>query len=221
MMHIPVLNQLETRTEWISFFRMERPYVYLKHPLCLVDFQSTFLQITLLHEDMLDGRQATKYSLGSKSSMEPAWTLIKACHWQLSDIITGLESLSFSSNARDNAFLGIHTDLSVRKFFSKDKQLLAPSLIGSIEPLLTLPKKWETKHICQLLSHQQYLSVSFLPSPDKDAPIRSVILRLLESSSGWNVEQRDAHLILSYQNKPILDITPNLKKPTPRLKEAG
>ncbi len=221
MMHIPVLNQLETRTEWISFFRMEHPYVYLKEPLCLVDFQSTFLQITLLSEEMLDGRQATKYSLGAQSSMEPAWTLIKACHWRLSEIITGLESLSFNSNARDNAFFGVHTDLSVRKFFSKDKQLIAPSLIGTIEPLVVMPKSWQIKNLCQLLTHKQYSSITFLPSPSKEAPVRSLVLRLLESASGWTIENLPNGLILSYQNKPILEIKPHIKKPAPRLKEAG
>jgi hypothetical protein len=221
MMHIPVLNQLETRTEWISFFRRERSYAYIKTPLCLIDFQTTFLQITLLTEDMLDGRQATKFSLGSKSSIGPAWKLIKACNWQLTAIIQGLTELSFNSNARDNTFPGIDRDLSVRKFFAKDKQLLAPSLIGSLDPLTSPPEQWCVKDICRLLSHQQFTHTEFMPDPAKPAPLRSILLRLLDSASDWSTSDKGGRIILSYMDKNILAIDPSFKKPAPRLKEAG
>ena len=227
MMHIPVLNQLETRTEWISFFRRERSYAYLTHPLCLIDLQTTFLQITLLEEDMLDGRQATKYSLGSKSSIEPIWKMIKACNWQLSAIISGLDELSFGSNARDNAFPDIHRELTVRKFFAKDKQLLAPSLIGPLEPLLATPEIWDLKAVCRLLSNGQFSDIEFMPSANakkpgsqKPVPIRSILLKVLDSPSGWSVSLSEHTVLLSYTSKVILRIAPYLKKPAPRLKEA-
>ncbi len=221
MMHIPVLNQLETRTEWISFFRRERSYAYITHPLCLVDLQTTYLQVTLLTEDMLDGRQATKYSLGSKSSIEPIWKMIKSCNWQLSTIIDGLVSLEFNSNARDNAFPGIHRDLTVRKFFAKDKQLLAPTLIGSLPPLTQEPANWTIKDVCRLLSHQQYNRSEFLPNPSKPAPLRSILLKIMDSPSGWAVTKNGAEISLSYLNKSLVNIQPDFKKPAPRLKETG
>ncbi|MGY8870604.1 MAG: hypothetical protein ACKVJE_09205 [Pseudomonadales bacterium] len=224
MMHIPVLNQLETRTEWISFFRRERSYAYLTHPLCLIDLQTTFLQITLLEEDMLDGRQATKYSLGSKSSIEPIWKMIKACNWQLSTIINGLDELSFDSNARDNAFPEIQRELTVRKFFAKDKQLLAPSLIGPLQPLLEMPETWDLKAVCRLLSNRQFSDIEFIPDakksdPQKPVPIRSILLKILDSPTGWSASLNKQALLLSYSSKVILRITPYLKKPAPRLKE--
>ncbi|WP_372738097.1 hypothetical protein [Neptunomonas sp.] len=221
MMHIPVLNQLETRTEWISFFRRERSYAYITNPLCLVDLQTTYLQITLLKEDMLDGRQATKFSLGSKSSIEPAWKMIKACNWQLSGIIDGLVSLKFNSNARDNAFPGIHRDLTVRKFFAKDKQLLAPTLIGPLSPLTQEPESWSINDVCRLLSHHQYSHSKFLPQPLKPAPLRSMLLKIIDSPYGWTVTNNGTEITLSYLNKALLSIQPDIKKPAPRLQETG
>ncbi len=221
MMHIPVLNQLETRTEWISFFRRERSYAYITKPLCLVDLQTTYLQITLLKDDMLDGRQATKYSLGSKSSIEPIWKMVKACNWQLSAIIDGLTSLEFNSNARDNAFPGVHRDLTVRKFFAKDKQLLAPTLIGPLTPLTLEPENWSIEDICRLLSHQQYSLSEFLPQPLKPAPLRSILLKIIDAPYDWAATKNGTDLILSYLNKPLVKIQPDIKKPVPRLQETG
>ena len=219
MMHIPVLNQLETRTEWISFFRRERSYAYLTYPLCLIDLQTTFLHITLLEENMLDGRQATKYSLGSKISIEPAWKMIKACNWQLSAIINGLEDLSFASNARDNAFPDIHRELTVRKFFAKDKQLLAPTLIGPLEPLVDIPEIWDLKAVCRLLSNRQFTDIEYIPDAKKSAPIRSILIKVLASPTGWSVSINEQAVLLSDSSKAILRITPYLIKPAPRLKE--
>lgn len=221
MMHIPVLNQLETRTEWISFFRRERSYAYITKPLCLVDLQTTYLQVTLLKEDMLDGRQATKYSLGSKSSIEPIWKMIKACNWQLSTIIDGLISLEFNSNVRDNAFPEMHRDLTVRKFFAKDKQLLAPTLIGPLTPLIAEPESWSISDVCRLLSHQQYSYSEFLPQPLKPAPLRSMLLKIIDSPYGWAVTTHGTEISLSYLNKALVKIQPDIKKPVPRLQETG
>lgn len=217
MMHIPVLNQLETRSQWISFFRRERPYAYITQPLCLIDLQTTYLQVTLLKENMLDGRQATKYSLGAKSSLVPIWKMLKGCNWQLSIIIDGLTSLEFTSNARDNAFPGIHRDLTVRKFFSKDKQLLAPTLIGPLAPLNKEPESWSIEDICRLLSHQQFSYSEFLPHPLKPAPLRSILLKMLAAPYGWTIAEKDTEITLSYLNKPLVKIQPEIKKPAPRL----
>ncbi len=219
MMHIPVLNQLETRTEWVSFFRRERSYAYTLSPLCLVDFQTTFLHLTLLDEVMLDGRQAIKYSLGSKTSMEPAWQLIKACDWQLSAVTKGLSDLDFKSNVRDNSFLGVHSDLSVRKYFAKDKTLIAPTLVRPLAPIIAKPYTWDLHHICCLLSHQQLSDPCFIPAPLKEAPIKSILLRLLDTPAGWSIQEIDNTLLLRYQDKAILSFTPTYTVPAPRLKE--
>lgn len=221
-MHIPVLNQLETRTQWISFLRRERPLAYIKTPLALIDCQSTYLQITLLDATMLDGRQAIKYSLGARYSMAPAWKLIKACHWQLSAIITGLESMDFGSNVRDNSLLGAHTDLTVRKFFAKDKHLLAPTLLGELPIQKDFPEQWDIPALCALLSRGQFTDATFLAAPDKPAPIKGVLLKLLDSAEGWSCHTHaSGEVELSYRGKPILALRPYLARPEPRLKRSA
>jgi len=222
MMHIPVLNQLETRTDWVSFFRRERSYAYIKNPLCLIDLQSTYLQLTLLDNEQLDGRSATKYSLGSRRSVEPAWRLIKSCNWQLSVLIEGLDSLRFNSNVRDNSFLQRHTDLTVRKFFAKDKQVIAPSLIGQVSPITQAPAAWDITTVQRLLSYQQYKNCIYLPSPKQAAPMKAILLRLLDSQHSWSVQTTaDNSITLFYRHKAIVQFTPDIKKPVARLRTTG
>ncbi|WP_139303133.1 hypothetical protein [Neptunomonas phycophila] len=222
MMHIPVLNQLETRTDWVSFFRRERSYAYVQQPLCLIDLQSTYLQLTLLDNEQLDGRSAIKYSLGSRRSVEPAWRLIKSCNWQLSVLVAGLNTLGFDSNVRDNSFLQRHTDLTVRKFFAKDKQIIAPSLIGQITPTTHIPSEWNISSVKSLLSHQQYKDCIYLPAPKQPAPMKAILLRLIDSPKSWTVQtSHDGSLLLFYRNKGIVQLTPDIKKPVARLRTTG
>ena len=101
-MIIRVLPQLNCRQHWIDFCRRETPYCFVDQPECLVDFQGTHLQITLLAQNT-QGKDAIKYSLGSRRSVEPAWQLIRACNWDLTALVNGLEQMDFSSNVRDNS----------------------------------------------------------------------------------------------------------------------
>jgi hypothetical protein len=220
-MQIPVLTTLENRTDWIRFLRKERPYAYVREPLCLVDLQSTYLQITLLTKDQLDGRSAIKYSIGSKHSIEPTWRLIKGCNWHLSTLIDGLETLRFDSNVRDNSFLKAHSDITVRRFFAKEKALFNPERIGLVTPVTIRPNEWSLDDVIRLISHDQFKFAVCVLSPKTAPPIKHVLLRLLESHEGWTLEciqmDDEEDIILSFKGKPILQLTPDIKKPAPRL----
>ncbi len=218
MMHIPVINQLETREEWVRFLRRERSYAYISAPLCLIDLQTTYLQITLLDETMLDGRQAIKYSLGSSETLEPAWQLIKGCEWRLSRIITGLETLDFNTNARDNDFANQLSALSVRKFYAKDKRLLAPSLIGGLAPLTKPPEQWSITAAIALLSNEQFEQPHYLARPDKRAPTEQLLLQMLDSPEGWDITTNGETITLLYHQSPVFSCRIKLDNYTPRLK---
>lgn len=221
MMSIALLPQLETRTEWISFFRREHPCVYIKQPLCLVDFQSTYLQITLLSHTSLDGRHNIKYSLGSQSSMEPAWKLIKGCNWQLSEIVNGLDNLYFGSNVRDNSLQQRHSQLTVRKAYAKDKHLISPALIGPLTPLQHLPDSWNLTLLARLLSHRQYSHITFVPQPDKPPPVRSLLVQLFDSPDSWHLRYEPPYLLLLYHQAEVLKLTPVITPPQPRLADTA
>ncbi|KGK41975.1 hypothetical protein LH51_10735 [Nitrincola sp. A-D6] len=99
-MLIRILPSLESREAWLNFFRREIPYCLVDDQATLVDFQSTYLQLTHLNTSLSD---PIRYTLGARTSLEPAWQLIKRCNWSLKAVLEGLDSLEFSSNARDNA----------------------------------------------------------------------------------------------------------------------
>lgn len=222
MMHIPVLKQLETRPQWLAYLRRERPLAYVLKPLSLVDCQSTYLQITCLQPGQLDGRQALKYSVGARYSLAPVWQLIKGCNWQLSTIVAGLNELDFAGNVRDNSFLGRHTELSVRKFYSKDKHLLSPLCLGELPVQRPLPRHWQLDDITALLSQQQYRQIIFAPDPHRPAPVKSILLRLLADQTGWQLAPlANGWLALGYAGQTLLKINPDPVPPPARLKSGN
>ncbi|MFW1677002.1 hypothetical protein ACFVYJ_04380 [Pontibacter sp. JAM-7] len=222
-MNIRVLPSLNTRDQWITFCRREQPYCYVEQPVCLVDFQSSFLQLTLFPEH----GDAIKYSLGSRNSMEPAWQLIKACNWQLETLINGLNEMDFSSNVRDNALLQVHTDLTARKVFAREK-LLPPQQTGLLKPLTAQPQRWDNLSLCRMISHQQfqdlrseqvYLQGSQLrPSAPPATPAADELIQLLlEEDQPCSGELREGRLFLLLHGQPIASLIPKLTWPEPRL----
>ena len=216
-MKIPLLPALENRQQWLDFCRRTPAVGYIEAPLTLVDFQTTFLQISVLEQDTLDGRAAIKYSLGSKRSIEPAWQLIKDCNWSLAFVLEGLEQMDFASNVRDNSLLKAHSDLSVRKFFSKERQVLAPTQLGNLTPLTSAPANWDGKALIELLSHQQYSQLVFR---DNSAPntARQLLLTIMADASSWLAKMQGEQLIIYRDKRPYAKLTPKLQPVTPRLK---
>lgn len=225
-MIIRVLPQLNNRKQWIDFCRREVPYCFVEQPECLVDFQSSHLQITLL-AGSAQGKQAIKYSLGSRRSVEPAWSLIRACNWNLSSMINGLEQMDFSSNVRDNSLLGVHTDLSARKFFSKERALLPPSRTGLLHPLLESPDIWNGDNLLRLIANQQYSGLRneqrALPGTGEMGGIpvpsqQGLQLMLLEKPEQWIGQNHHGRLFLYRDRQPHLSLIPSFTAPPPRLK---
>lgn len=221
-MIIPVLQQLNTRDEWMAFCRRETPYCFVGTPECLVDFQSTFLIITLLPKNTLS-QDAVKYSIGSRTSIEPVWQLIKGCKWNLNAIILGLEEMDFSSNVRDNSLLKAHTDLSVRKYFSRERCITTPTRLGLLDPLMAIPDIWDAMALNQLISNQQFSDLRSELDQTAEAgseptlsEIKLILLNPLEQCVG---QLHDGRLHIFCGKQPFISLIPQLRWPKPRLKQ--
>ncbi len=228
-MIIRVLPTLNCRQQWIDFCRREIPYCFVEQPECLIDFQGTHLQITVL-AGLAAGHQAIKYSLGSRKSVEPAWSLIRACEWNLERLVAGLEEMDFSSNVRDNSLLGVHTDLTARKFFAKDRTILPPSRTGVLQPLSQAPAIWSGENLLCLIANRQYHdlrnaqlalpgtgtknSTGGLPTPS----IQGLRLQLLERPQDWIGQSHQGRLYLYHKQQPYVSLIPDFSAPAPRLK---
>lgn len=221
-MIIPVLPQLHSRNQWIDFCRRETPYCYIEQPQCLVDMQTTYLQLTLFDAGK-QGRQATKYSLGSRISVEPVWKLIKSCEWQLGRIIEGLERMDFSSNVRDNSMLQAHTDVTVRKFFSKERSLIAPGTLGVLQPVTDEPDIWTGPLLMRLLAHQQYRQYRSGRDATQLQNANSLLLEIMMEPYHWMGQRQEEKLNLYYRvNRDgalqhMASLLPDFRLPAPQL----
>ncbi|EPJ49327.1 MAG: hypothetical protein OFPI_25330 [Osedax symbiont Rs2] len=209
-MKIPILQSLESQRQWLTFSAQEIPYAYINSPLSLVDFQSSFLQITAIEKNLRDGRRATKFSIGSKKSSEAAWALIESCQWSLKKVLAGLNSLDFSSNVRDNSALNVHSDLSVRQFFSKDKCVISPLLLQQLSPLTAQPRTWYLNDVKRLLSCEQYSDLKWLSKHPQFNSVHSVLLQLISYPEGWRIDRQKNYLVLSLKNTFILRFRPDI-----------
>ena len=211
-MKIPILTSLESQRQWLTFSAQETPYAYVSSPLSLVDFQSSFLQVTAIDKNLRDGRRATKYSLGSKKSSEAAWALIESCQWSLKQVLQGLNALDFSSNVRDNSALNVHSDLSVRQFFSKDKCVISPLLLQQLSPLSTAPSAWYLNDVKRLLSCEQYSDLKWLTKHPQFNSVHAVLLQLISYPEGWRINRQNQFLVISLKNTFILRFRPEINQ---------
>jgi hypothetical protein len=214
-MLIRVLPALNHRDHWINLCQRESPYCFVETPETLVDFQSGYLQITLLHGHIRDGREAIKYSLGARHSLAPAWALIKACNWRLDTLIAGLEALDFGSNVRDNSLLGVHTDLSVRRSFARERHIGSPSGLGLLRPLQQAPDLWDAQNLCRLLANDQFRE---LRGEKADTDATALLLQVLEQPPDWLGLERGGRLYLLEKRQPRASLVPDYRPPRPRLR---
>lgn len=226
-MVIPVIPTLNTREQWLAFCRRERPYAFIEQPDCLLDFQSTFLKITLLPAQN-HFRDSLKYSLGARTSMEPVWRLIKACQWDLGAIIQGLEQMDFSSNVRDNSLLKLHTDLSVRKYFSREPHLVPPQTLGILPPVSAKPSIWGAYELNCLISNRQFSEmrseIVTLPGSKLYGGVglptlAEVSLTLMDPVEQCHGQWVDTRLHIFRGKQPYISLIPDLRWPKPRLKK--
>lgn len=211
-MLIRVLPSLETRKDWLSFLRREAPYCLVETPEVLVDFQSTFLQLTLFKEPTLD---PVRYTLGSRQRMEPAWQLIKGCQWRLSFLIEGLESLDFNTNVRDKPSFKIPTDLSVRKSFTRERRLISPSQSGIITPLNEGDACWTLKNIQALLAYDQLQEWTCLT--DRFVSPKAALTSITLEPERWGVDTDAQGVRLSLDGEPYIQFSHNIRPATRRL----
>ncbi|KEA63700.1 hypothetical protein ADIMK_2156 [Marinobacterium lacunae] len=216
-MIIRVLPELENRDQWLAFLRREQPYCLIEQPECLVDFQTSFLQLTLFNQD---NRDPERYTLGARSSMQPAWDLIRGCNWSLRAIIKGLQQLDFNTNVRDNALLGLHGDVSVRKRFANERNLLSPTASGLLHPLDALPEQWSGDALCRLLANEQWRDWQSESEGENLSP-RALLLALQQSCEQWQVARRGERLILRHAGTPMVSFIPDSSPPAPRLTDRG
>ena len=209
-MKIPILKSLESKEQWLSFCAQEIPYAHISQPLSLVDFQTSFLLITDIKKNLRDGRRAKKFSMGSRLSNDAAWALIENCQWSLKSLLAKLTELDFSSNVRDNSALNIHTDLSLRHFFAKDKCIISPLLLEQLTPLQKPPRSWFLNDVKRLLSSDQYTDIKWLSKHPQLNSVKSVLIQLISYPEGWRIDMQKEKIVLSYRDTFILRFTPDI-----------
>lgn len=218
-MVIRILPRLSHRQEWIDFCSRETSYCYVEQPSTLVDFQSSLLMITLLPDGLIDGRKAVKYSIGSPQTIKPAWDFIEGCRFNLNLMVEGLETVDFSSNARDNHHLGFCPEANVRKFFNKESAIIAPNSTGTLNPIIETPETWRIHHIARLIANDQFTDFRSEQShlntePDGETDPSHLLVKLIEQPQQWQVRIRNRRLWLINHSVPRYSLLPELN---PRL----
>lgn len=200
-MIIRIIPNLEGSQQWIDFCRRDVPYCFVEEPDTLVDLQASHLIITLLNRQVRNGKEAVKYSIGSRQSVKPAWEFIKACNFSLSYMVQGLETTRFDGNVRDNSFLRRTPDITVRKFFGKEQAIISPSLLGPLESLTQAPSRWTVQDCCRLLANAQIQDLRTAQShlhseADNRVDAQRVLLKLISQPEHWRVHWRSGRLWL-------------------------
>ena len=236
-MNIRCLPHLNTKQAWLDFCQREVSSCFTATPEAMVDLQTTYLMITVLDNNIRQGKQAIKYSLGSRNSLKPAWRFIQACDFNLQIMIDGLAEINFDGNVRDNSLLKAHTDLTVRKFFSKDRSIISPGNLGRLLPLTAAPHRWELRHLSALLANHQYRDIRTeqlaLPGNDQfmvefkgiPAPeVQQMLVEIINHPQYWQVRPHPndpARLIVLRQETPLCSFEPCFQPPEPKLAQRG
>ncbi|WP_296054777.1 hypothetical protein [uncultured Amphritea sp.] len=236
-MNIRCLPHLNTKQAWLDFCKREVSSCFTEQPEAMVDFQTTYLMITVLDNNTRHGKQAIKYSLGSRSSLKPAWKFIQACDFNLQIMIDGLAEINFDGNARDNSLLKAHTDLTVRKFFSKDRSIISPGNLGPMMPLTEPPPLWTLQHLSRLLANHQYrdMRTEQLALPNSD-PLRvefrgiptpgaqEILIGIIHQPELWQIRphpKNTGRLMILRQGTALCSFEPDFAAPEPKLAQRG
>jgi hypothetical protein len=193
--------------------------------------------ITVLDANTRHGKQATKFSLGARNSLEPAWKFIKACDFNLQIMIDGLSQINFDGNVRDNSLLKAHTELTVRKYFAKERSVISPGHLGRLLPLTSTPQHWDIQHLLRLLTNHQYLDLRTeqlaLPNSDdfmvefKGIPVpevQSMLVEILNQPEHWQVRPHpndSMRIIVLRENAPLCSFKPDYHQPKPKMAHRG
>ena len=232
-MNIRCLPHLNTKDAWLAFCQREVSYCFTEQPEALVDFQTNYLMLTVLDNKTRQGKQAIKYSLGSRSSLEPAWNFIKACNFNLQQMIDGLNQVNFDGNVRDNSLLKAHTDLTVRKFFAKERTIISPGHLGNLLPVTESIKHWDLHLLCRILANGQYQDIRTeqlaLPNSNEfmvefkgiPAPeVQGMLIEIIDQPELWQVNPHpndSKRAIVLRQDTPLCSFEPLYEAPKPKM----
>lgn len=208
-MLIRILPSLETREAWLIFLNREVPYCLVDDLAVLVDFQHTFLQVTQLNNEDFD---PIRYTLGARSSMEPAWQLIKGCNWSLKKLIDGLNTLNFNSNARDNSGFSLPKDISVRKSFANEPRLLSARhlLINAKSiSIASLSANW----MANIIRNEQYTGWITLNKSATNINPHTACLSLSTEPCRWAFERSGNAVTLYLDGQPHINFQLTRKAP--------
>lgn len=196
---IPVLPELENREQWLAFLRRERPYAQVRKPSCRIDLQSTYLKITLVNEV---NASPLRFTLGSRSSVEPIWQLISGCQWSLTEMIEGLGASDFNTNARDNRISGWSPDLSVRRSFPRESGLFSGNDLGVFKKHHSDSIPSDISSVISRLAWGKYTQLS------KNYSACSAITALSEQREHWQITQlSESSLRLTHPERDSIEIS--------------
>ena len=210
-MLIRILPSLESREAWLNFFNREVPYCLVDDLATVVDFQHTFLQVTQFNNTDLD---PVRYTLGSRSSMEPAWQLIKGCNWSLKKLVDGLNDLSFNSNVRDNSRFSLPKDLSVRKSFATEPRLLSARHLLVKEKSVDIGSL-SANRIANIIRNEQYTGWITLNKSSTNINPHTATLSLCTEPYRWVFERSGNSITLYLDGHPQINFHLALR-PLPR-----
>ena len=176
-MMIPILPALENREQWIEFFQRERPYAQVRQPNCRVDLQTTYLQLT-----RFDQQKAIRYTLGSRTTLEPVWQIITRCNWSLTELMEGLDSLEPGSTVRDKGISNWSPDLSVRRSIPREQQLYSEAPLGAWEEPTDIMPIDSLEAACSLVAWRKIAEWESVLAP------LHWLLEAQDSPEGWEVQ---------------------------------
>jgi hypothetical protein len=191
-MMIPILPKLENRQQWTALFQRERPYSQIKSPSCRVDLQTSYLQLTCF-----DRPKVIRYTLGSRTSLEPVWQLISRCNWSLKTLIQGLDGLDEGSSVRDKQIREWIPDLSVRRSIPREQQLYAEEPLGAWPQPIDIMRVDTLQAVCSVISWRKFEHWESVLAP------LPWLLEVQETLEGWEIQcARDGTVQVEHSERP-------------------
>ena len=191
-MMIPILPALENRKQWIEFFQRERSYAQVRTPNCRIDLQTTYLQLT-----RFDQQKAIRYTLGSRTTLEPVWEIISRCNWSLKELVAGLDSLEPGSTVRDKGFSDWSPDLTVRRSIPREQQLYSEAALGAWPEPTDVMAIDSLEAVCSLVAWRRIEEWESILAP------LHWLLEAQDMPEGWEVRySRDGTVQVEHPDRP-------------------
>jgi len=199
-MMIPILSELEARNQWVEFFQREQSYAQVKRPNCRIALQATYLQLT-----RLDLPQPIRYTLGSRSSIEPVWDLISRCDWSLKALVEGLDGLALGASVRELSGRDWSADLSVRRSIPREQQLYTEAELGAWSAPSKTMRLDSLNAICSVIAWRKISDWESQISP------LQWLLEVQDFADEWQIRHlKDGTIQLTHPHRPDARFKPRL-----------